>query len=105
MVLNWRKLFSDQFSSPKLNLSGKMNPKFSSVFVFECYLLHMTDRILTYGYKTRYLQKIVVYESLTGLLGWQFNSNFVLDNCRERDLSFLRIEKTISKLIEVIGDC
>ena len=59
-----------------------MNPKFSSVFVFKCYLSHMTDRILTYGYKTRHLQSYV-FESLTALLEWQFNSNFVLDNCRE----------------------
>ena len=44
-------------------------------------------------------------KSLTGLLGWQFNSNFVMDNCREWDLTFLRIEKTFSKLFEVIGDC
>ena len=50
------------------------------------------------------ITKFFVYESLNGLLGWQFNSNFVLDNCREWDLSFLRIEKTVSNLFEVKGD-
>ena len=45
-----------------------------------------------------------VFLSLAGLIGWQFNSLFVLDNCREWDLSFLRIEKTVSKLFVVIGD-
>ena len=54
-----REKFWHDFFSPKLNLRGKMNPKFSSVFVFKCYLLHMTDRILTYGYKTRYLQTVM----------------------------------------------
>ena len=44
-----RKCFSDNFFSPKRNLTGKMNPNFSPVFVFESYLSHMTGRILTYG--------------------------------------------------------
>ena len=57
--LNNRKFFSDDFFSPKLNLRGKMNPKFSSVFVFKYYLSHMTDRLLTYGCKTRFLQKLL----------------------------------------------
>ena len=59
MNLNNQKFFSDDFFSPKLNLRGKMNPKFSSVFVFKCYLSHMTDRLLTYGCKTRFLQKLL----------------------------------------------
>ena len=49
------------------------------------------------------IANIIVFESLTVWLGLQFNSNFVLDNVRKSDLSFLRIEKTVSKLFEVIG--
>ena len=53
------RFFSHDFLSPKLNLRGKMNPKFSSVFVFKCHLSHMSDRILTCGYKTGYLQNLL----------------------------------------------
>ena len=58
----------------------------------------MTNNIMTYGYQTSYLQKSVVFERPTDWLGWKFNSIFVLDNCREWDLSFLR-KKIIPKFV------
>ena len=38
-------------------VSAKVNPKFSSVFVFKSCLSHLTGRISTYGQLKRYLQK------------------------------------------------
>ena len=82
VILQLRKVFADTFSSPKFNLSGKMNPNFLQCSILMLFFANdwsYFDKWLFYKLFT----KSVVCESLTGWLGWLLSSNLVLDSCRE----------------------